>query len=148
MKIISGGQTGADRAALDAASELRFKTGGFAPKNFLTENGSDYFLQEFGLIDSGKGYVERTELNVLNSDITIWFGNNDTPGFLATKRACKNHKKEFYDVTDSSSDTIYKIISHFNIVNVAGNRASKNPDIYFYVFNMMKVVLGMVKSNE
>lgn len=146
MKIISGGQTGADRAALDAAVEIGITTGGYAPKNYLTENGSDYSLRTLGLIDSKKGYVERTELNVVHSDVTIWFGNEDTPGFLATKRACKKHKKEFYDVTDSTSDTIYKIISHFETINIAGNRASKNPDIYFYVFNMMKIILRMVKN--
>jgi hypothetical protein len=41
MKIISGGQTGVDRLALDVAKSLNIATGGTAPNGYLTENGSD-----------------------------------------------------------------------------------------------------------
>ena len=43
-KIISGGQSGADLAGLKAAIKLGIETGGFIPKNYRTENGSDYTL--------------------------------------------------------------------------------------------------------
>jgi len=43
-KIISGGQTGVDKAALIAAKEARYSTGGTAPRDYHTTNGSDYSL--------------------------------------------------------------------------------------------------------
>lgn len=143
MKIISGGQTGADRAALEAARDAGVLTGGYAPKNYLTEDGSDYTLKEFGLIDSCLDYVGRTELNVQHSDITIWFGMEDTRGFFATKRACKKHGKEFYDVTDLKPESIFNIIKNFNIINVAGNRASMNKTISAHVYDrLLPALLG------
>lgn len=63
MIIISGGQTGADIAGLKVAKQLNFKTGGFAAKNFMTENGPNPKLAEYNLIDEGLSYRERTELN-------------------------------------------------------------------------------------
>ena len=46
-KIISGGQTGADREALETARDLGIETGGFVPKGWLTEDGPDYSLHDF-----------------------------------------------------------------------------------------------------
>jgi hypothetical protein len=62
-KVISGGQTGADQAALDAAIELGIPHGGWVPLGRLTEKGrlsSRYKMQEINAID----YDQRTELNV------------------------------------------------------------------------------------
>ena len=79
-KIISGGQTGADRAALDVAIKLGIRHGGWIPKGRKTEDGplSDkYQLQEMPTAS----YPARTEQNVIDSDGTliIFF-----TGFLAT----------------------------------------------------------------
>ncbi len=66
-KIISDGQTGADRTALDAAIEYGVPHGGWMPKGRRTENGrlpDRYILQETTNI----GYPQRTELNILDSD--------------------------------------------------------------------------------
>ena len=63
MKIISGGQTGVDRAALDAALSLGVDCGGWCPEGRLDENGiipPYYPLQEL----PGGGYLERTARNV------------------------------------------------------------------------------------
>lgn len=69
-KIISGGQTGADRAALDAAIKLEIPHGGWVPKGRKAEDGvipEKYQLQE---MPTAK-YPERTENNVLHSDATL-----------------------------------------------------------------------------
>ena len=68
--IISGGQTGADRAALDVAIEHNFPHGGWIPKGRLTEDGplpEKYLLKEMPT-DS---YPRRTEQNVIDSDGTL-----------------------------------------------------------------------------
>lgn len=60
-KIISGGQTGADRGGLEAARTLGIPTGGTAPRGYLTETGPDESLREFGLTESkSSAYVVRT----------------------------------------------------------------------------------------
>lgn len=50
-KVISGGQTGVDQAALRAAKAARIPTGGYAPKGWLTEDGPAPWLADFGLIE-------------------------------------------------------------------------------------------------
>ncbi len=69
-KIISGGQTGADRAALDAAIKLGIPHGAWIPKGRLTEKGplsTPYDLKEM----PGTSYALRTEQNVIDSDGTL-----------------------------------------------------------------------------
>ena len=69
-RIVSGGQTGVDRAALDVAKVLRFERGGWCPKGRLAEDGripDDYPLRETETTD----YAERTKLNVRDSDGTL-----------------------------------------------------------------------------
>ena len=76
-KIISGGQTGADRAALDAAIRLGIPHGGWVPKGRIAEDGPldpTYHLREMPT-DS---YIERTEKNVTDSDGTL----NDFGSFV------------------------------------------------------------------
>ncbi len=69
-KIISGGQTGVDRAALDAAIELNIPHGGWCPKGRLAELGQTipdkYQLQE----TESSEYSQRTKLNIHDSDGT------------------------------------------------------------------------------
>ena len=79
IKIISGGQTGADQAALDAAIELGIPHGGWIPKGRLTEAGSlpdSYQLVEMPT----KDYLRRTRQNVLDSDGTVTFSHGDLKG--------------------------------------------------------------------
>lgn len=75
VRIISGGQTGADRAGLEAGRLLGVATGGTAPNNFLTEQGPDVSLKRlFGLVDDGNlSYAARTRKNVDDADGTIAF---------------------------------------------------------------------------
>ena len=129
-KIISGGQTGADRAGLEVAKELGIATGGVAPKGYLTENGPDPSLADFGLIEDGsEDYVIRTMRNVKMSDGTVIFGDMKSSGSLTTKLFCEKMKNPFL-VNPEGSDLMDWILSNkIETLNVAGNRASKNPGI-------------------
>jgi hypothetical protein len=70
IKIVSGGQTGVDRAALDRALSMGVEAGGWCPEGRISEDGvipATYPLSEL----SGAGYPERTRQNVIDSDGTI-----------------------------------------------------------------------------
>jgi len=73
LRIISGGQTGADQGGLIAARELGIPSGGTAPKDWLTESGSnEQLLRSFGLVECAEpGYDARTRKNVVDSDGTL-----------------------------------------------------------------------------
>jgi len=85
-KVISGGQTGADRAGLEAAAYLGIQTGGTAAPGFSTSTGRDESLKKFGLVPIGcggsirKGYVDRTKKNVDDSDATLAFSTHSSSG--------------------------------------------------------------------
>lgn len=102
-KVISGGQSGADRAALEAAKALNIQTGGIAPLDFMTSDGKrpelgcKYHLKELDHQSfTGKSmanmYIERSKLNVDHSDGTIAFrlyqsnGTDKTIGYCLTKK--------------------------------------------------------------
>ena len=101
VKVISGGQTGADQAALRAARRAGIETGGFAPHGWRTEDGAAPWLAEYGLVPFGKpgDYKARTAENVRTSSATLWFGNPHSPGGRCTMRACVTHNKDSYVVT-------------------------------------------------
>src|SRR3954471_22263504 len=93
-KIISGGQSGADRAGLDFAINYDIEHGGWCPKGRLAEDGpieKRYQLQE----TSAKNYPQRTEKNVLESDGTVIFtmSSNMTGGSKNTAAFAKKHGK-------------------------------------------------------
>ena len=90
-KIVSGVQTGADQAALDAAIKLGISHGGWIPKGRITEEGTlpdKYHLQE---MPSGS-YEKRTEQNVLDSDGTVIISRGKlTGGSALTQKLAKKH---------------------------------------------------------
>lgn len=127
-KVISGGQTGADRTALECAKVLKLETGGTAPKGWRIDGGSDPSLKEFGLIEHySSDYPSRTHKNVRDADITVWFGLTNTAGFSCTKNGTIKHNKPFY-VNPTDLQLEY-IVEHFGVMNVAGNRKRKNPHV-------------------
>lgn len=130
VKIISGGQTGADRGGLEAGKELGILTGGTAPKGYRTENGSDLFLKELGLVEhTSSSYPPRTVDNVRNSDGTIIFGNINSPGCKLTISTCIKFKKP-YIINPTEQDFRNWIDKKFiRILNVAGNRENTNSGI-------------------
>lgn len=132
QKIISGGQTGADRGGLEAGAILGTKTGGTAPLNFMTENGSDESLKRFGLIEGEydfKIYPKRTIKNIEDSDGTVWFGNKNSRGGILTIKTAYRLLK--FVIINPTPNELYNWLNHHNIsiLNVAGNRESKNKGI-------------------
>lgn len=125
--IISGGQTGADTGGLLGARDAGFATGGYAPIKFKTEIGCKPSLKkEFGLVDSGLDYSGRTELNVDTADVTLWFGNENSPGGKATQKYCTFHIKPFVNASYMCANEISEYLASrdYSIINIAGNRES------------------------
>lgn len=150
-RIISGGQTGADQGGLFGARDAGIPTGGYAPKNFLTEDGScPRLLHEFGLVDSGFDYVGRTYLNVRHSNITIWFGKANSRGFYATRKAATTEGRRFLEArifTDAPGDnevSLAELMNGYSVINIAGNRESGNPGIFdltrLRVYRALKII--------
>lgn len=138
MKIISGGQTGADQAALDAAIQMGIPHGGWLPKGRKTEAGplpAQYNLQE---LDSHL-YRDRTEKNITDSDGTLIIsfgpltGGSALTESLALKhdRPCLVLDLELISMSEAV-DAIEKWLDKYSIqtLNVAGPRASGEPRIY------------------
>lgn len=150
--IISGGQTGVDRAALDAALEGKFPCGGWCPKGRKAEDGplhERYPLKETKSSD----YRVRTERNLKEADATLvltW--GEPTGGTALTIKLAQKHEKPslVLDLEQRNQDmatTIHDWIEKNNIriLNVAGPRESKVPGIH----KMAKNVLAeLIKGNR
>lgn len=131
-KIISGGQTGADRAGLECARALGIETGGVAPKGWKTEKGPDPSLKEFGLVEcESENFPIRTVKNVKLAEATLWFGYRHSPGYYCTKKACEDADKPFYINPTPSAMRVFA--EHYEVINVAGNRLSRNKDVILLV---------------
>lgn len=130
-KIISGGQTGADRTALEVAEGLGIPTGGWAPAGWRTDIGPDPELgTRFGLREHvDRNYRGRTYANVRESDVTIWFGHPLSPGGQCTRTACLLYEKPF--VENPMGDVLRELITQqgWQVLNVAGNRTRSNPAV-------------------
>jgi len=147
-KVVSGGQTGADRAALDAARITGIKTGGYCPKYCMTENGPDASLKSFGLIQTrSKDYNERTVLNIIHSDGTVVFSKKDKGGnvtgigTLLTVNTAKNYGKPCIINPGKKEFKEWIVCNGIKTLNVAGNRQSQNRNVYNVVFNFLKTGL-------
>lgn len=135
FKVVSGGQTGVDRAALDVALELGIPCGGWCPKGRIAEDGPIDPIYPLIETDS-PGYFERTEKNVVDSDGTL--GLNQGPlngGTALTIEYLEKHRKP-YRVIDMGNGThpqeviLWLRSQRIQVLNVAGPRESKCPGIY------------------
>jgi hypothetical protein len=109
-KIISGGQTGADRAALDVAIRLGIPYGGWIPKGRVAEDGplpDKYQLQEMPT----NSYSKRTEQNVIDSDGTLIIcRGKPTGGSDYTRQMVLKHKRHLLHI-DLTLTTSYDAAS-------------------------------------
>ena len=145
LKIISGGQTGVDRAALDAALAQGIECGGWCPSGRLDEFGKipdRYPVQE--LRDGG--FTERTLQNVNDSDGTIVIYPGELYGGTEqTVRFGVDLKRphELIDASKTSVEDAAKLIADFvqknkiGILNVAGPRQSEWPEGYAYASRLL-----------
>jgi hypothetical protein len=142
-KIVSGGQTGVDRAALDVAILLNVPHGGWCPKNRKAEDGlipSHYNLKE----TPSEEYSERTTWNVRDSDGTLIIVKGDPiGGTLLTKEVAEQLKKPFLIFNVEKDKHIESVVNWINInrikiLNIAGPRASQVTDIYSSSYQLLK----------
>lgn len=155
LKIISGGQTGADRAALDAAIEVPVPIGGSCPAGRKAEDGEipDYY----GLEEISGGYRQRTRKNVEDSDGTAIFYNAFLSGGTElTLKFCIRLNKPYklIDISLIDSEKAATALVEFanklqvETLNVAGPRASSHPGMYDYVKQTIFKTLTVSGSYE
>ena len=149
-KIISGGQTGADQAALRAARRLGIETGGWMPRGWRTEEGQrPEFRGRYGMQEHERSdYPSRTWRNVKIADGTLILGNVETSGCSLTLRVCEGLEKPVLIVPRSRDfDSAHREIRtwiHENkiaVLNVAGNREELNPGIGAWAEQLLMVAL-------
>lgn len=152
-KVISGGQTGADRAALDFAIENSVLQGGYCPKGRLAEDGpipTTYALLE---TETDK-YPERTKLNVEQSNATLVVVGESklTRGSKLTVTHAEKKQKPVLTVfaagaeqpTEAQVAEVRAWLEKHDpmVLNVAGSRASTSPNVYAFTWALLDAVLG------
>jgi Circularly permutated YpsA SLOG family len=146
-KIVSGGQTGVDRAALDAAKLLKLERGGWCPNGRLAEDGcipDDYPLRETETTD----YAERTELNVRDSDGALILAVGPPSGGTAYTIACARRLRKPYCIIDLSQETAPDRAQQWleersiTVLNVAGPRHSQSPVGYVLAYQFLLTLLA------
>ena len=149
QKIISGGQTGADRAALDFAIKHSIPYGGWIPKGRKAEDktlSKQYHLQEMPT-DS---YSRRTEKNILDSDGTLIVSHGLlTGGSALTTGFAEHHGKPYIhiDLEMTPCPEAVRMIQEWvgrysiTVLNVAGARASKDPKIYQATVDLLEAAI-------
>ncbi len=148
-KIISGCQTGADIAAIDAAIDNGFPYGGWVPKGRRTEVGPLPLTYAVREMDT-RGYPKRTEQNILDADGTVICSHGRLSGGSAlTRRIAKRQNKPWLhlDLADLSADQAADKLAEWidrhgiEVLNVAGQSASKNERIHAATFAVIDSLL-------
>lgn len=166
-KIVSGGQTGADRAGLEAAHALGIATGGWAPPGFMTSSGSDLALRDVFHLDEitmkgplARMYIERSKRNVDMADGTLAFRLYSSAGTDKTIQYCSSGRWEQWKHMPSTykpilvitqlddtrnAEHIQRFISENNIkiLNIAGHRGSRDSAFFISVNTLLQEALKM-----
>lgn len=146
-KIISGGQTGVDRAALDVAIELGINYGGWCPLGRRSEDGvvpEKYILQEAPTAN----YADRTALNVRDSDATLIIAKLPLrSGTALTQKMADRYRRPSLIVDPHEVVTIPNVIEwlkkhNVKVLNVAGPRGSLRHDVGVAATQYLTQLLG------
>jgi hypothetical protein len=152
-KIVSGGQTGVDRAALDAALAHDVPVGGWCPKGRRAEDGpipDRYPLRE----TPSEAYEQRTAWNVRDSDGTLIITEGTLEGGTAlTMTAAKRQGRPVLHVRTTDPVPVPMIRAwgeehDVRVLNVAGPRASEVEGIYQYARTLLESFLNTHKKEE
>lgn len=149
QKIVSGGQTGVDRAALDFALEKGIEVGGWIPKGRRAEDG-EISIKYRNLVETKtRNYAQRTKLNVKDSDATLILSHGKLiGGSLLTLELAERFEKPFLhiDFEESEIDKLLEKAKKWldsidcKVLNVAGSRASKDSEIYLKTKKFLKLL--------
>jgi hypothetical protein len=146
-KLISGGQTGVDRAALDVALELGLLCGGYCPKGRRAEDGplaARYPLQE----TASRDYAQRTEWNVRESDGTLVLTRGPADRgtaltlALAQRLGRPSLTVDLYAPREPSVAREWIERKRILVLNVAGPRESRCPGIYAAAVGLLRELLA------
>ncbi|MFM7072405.1 MAG: putative molybdenum carrier protein [Planctomycetota bacterium] len=133
-RIVSGGQTGVDRGALDAALAIGVAHGGWCPRGRRAEDGRVPLRYDLRETDSTR-YDIRTEKNILDSDATLILHQGPlTAGTALTRRLAQLHGKplRLIDLArpiDWNASRRWLLAAQVGVLNVAGPRESSCPGI-------------------
>ncbi len=153
FKVISGGQSGVDRAALDSAMELGIECSGWCPRGRLAEDGpipDHYPLTE----TESPRYEERTELNVIQSDATLIVTTGRLEGGTRlTLETALQHGKPCLVFDLRHPQPMAEIADQLcalgvTVLNIAGPRASKQPEIVVHTRKLLLQLLPLLVANE
>ena len=145
FKIISGGQTGADKAGLDWAIANGIAHGGWCPKGRRSENGPIDVL--YNLVETpSSNYLERTEWNVRDSDATMIFtlaekldGGSKKTAEIATRLG--KPYLHFRPRVNPSYLVKFLVRHQVKILNIAGKRETEAPGIGDFVTEALNRLL-------
>ncbi len=150
VRIVSGGQTGVDRGALDFAISRGIEHGGWLPKGRRAEDGP--LPPTYGLTETKTNrYAERTRKNILDSDGTLLFHEGRPSGGTALTRSVALAAGKPLLVVDISRTTTADAVKAIrlwieengvSILNVAGPRESQRPGIYEKTRALLECLLG------
>lgn len=152
-RIVSGGQTGVDRGALDAAIALGIDHGGWCPKDRLSEDGtipSCYQLRELESSD----YAKRTEQNVIDSDATlILYEGPLVGGTRLTVKFAMEHGKPYLTQPlgkrfDSNRVQDWLLAVRPEVLNIAGPRESKYAGICVRAYQAVLRILEEASEGD
>ena len=163
LKIVSGGQTGVDRGALQAAMDLGIDWGGWAPKGWRAENGTIPSLYRAKMQEhASANYLGRTRRNVIDSHATLIIVSSYplSGGTLKTRFFCQEAMRSHFVVSLGEADAAEKVRKWLGqffavehpvpfVLNVAGPRESKAGGIQKRTRRFLAEVLaGMIQENE
>lgn len=150
QRIISGGQAGVDRAALDVAIELGIPHGGWVPAGRLAEDGP--ILERYQVWELvGGGYDDRTESNIREADATLIVSEGPlTGGSALTKRLARKQGKPLLHVDlaictcEQAAAEVRRWLAEHRpaVLNVAGPRESTTPGIHGHVQALLRQALS------
>jgi len=140
--ILTGGQTGVDRAAIDAALASALPVGGYCPKGRMAEDGAipkEYPLKEC----ESRSPMHRTFLNVLESEAVLLCVLGELRGGTKYASGCARLLDRPQMVIDLSADsnianvTAWLSCECISVLNIAGPRESENPGVYLLAFSYL-----------
>lgn len=146
-KVVSGGQTGVDRAGLDAAQAAGLPIGGYCPKGRLAEDGTVPECYPLIELESDR-YASRTEKNVVESDGTLVLNCGElTDGTRATVEYARQHGRPYLVLQldkDPDLEECRNWLKRHDLktLNVAGPRESKCPGIYRQALVFLQRLFG------
>ncbi len=150
-RIVSGGQTGVDRAALDVALERGIPCGGWCPRGRLAEDGP--IDRRYPLSETPQARpAQRTRWNVRDSDGTLIIARDrPTGGTALTRRAAAELDKPCLLVDPSSPAAVARIVAwasrhRIAVLNVAGPREGHCPGFYDEAVELLRAALSGEKE--